>query len=87
MVAKWDRNDDFLVINALRYAMGRRTYITAMTAHWIQTNFDNLSIQTRGILLRDLTEFLSRESDLGDQCDIDAWISLYESMCHVEPAK
>jgi hypothetical protein len=87
MVSKWDRNDDFLVINALRYAMGHRTYITPMTAEWIKANFDYLSIQTRTILHRDLTEFLSRESDLGDQYDIDAWLSLYEFMCHVEPAK
>jgi len=73
--------DDLLMMfgAALRYSMGRRTYITGVTPQFI---IDNLPLCNEKWLLNFLDDFNRYEEDRkhglihDDGCDYDSWIEL-----------
>lgn len=69
-------NDDFesILICAIRYAIGRRTYMPYIVCNFIQPLVPLLSNKALHVMSRDITE---RGDDLGDP-NIDAphWINL-----------
>lgn len=73
---------DLILICALRYALGRRTYITQVVADSIITQIPNLGFNSLKIMIRDIDS----TQNLGDQCDIDNWIKL-KSMLKLEIQK
>lgn len=74
---------EWVLINAMRYAMGRMTYVTSDTADLVLALWPTLSDDARNILRQDMeTEFaradrLSAQPGLGHPlgmaCDIRSW--------------
>ena len=60
-----------MIISALRYALGRRTYITSETAEFIKRYPELIDERVKSVMLRDLEEyFQKRESfKFDDECD------------------
>ncbi len=75
---------DFVAISAMRYAMGRRSYVVGMTVEWVRTNWPRFCRNTRIVMTRDLKEQIDdlevRPGYLGMSCDEDDWRGLYEFM-------
>lgn len=69
-----------LLVCSLRYAMGRRSYITALIAEKIEAHFSNLSASDRVVILRDLRQSLQHAEGagrmLGDAMDDKVWRDL-----------
>ena len=75
---------EWVLISALRYAMGRHTYIVSDTDSLIRGVWGSLSSATQNLLRRDLGEYLDREAQLEQstytQLDLDMWKNLYNWM-------
>jgi len=65
---------EHIVISAVRYALGRMTYIVELTVKYVmnQIEDDKLSDQCLGIIRKDIKEAKS----YGMQCDEEQWIKL-----------
>lgn len=68
-----------MIISALRYSLGRRTYITDETAKFIKRYPRLIDERMRDVMLKDLEKyFRERESfKFDDECDFNTWKSLY----------
>lgn len=68
-----------MIISALRYSLGRRTYITSETAEFIKRYPELIDERVKSVMLKDLEEyFQKRESfKFDDECDYNTWKSLY----------
>lgn len=75
-----------MIISALRYALGRRTYITSETAEFIKRYPELIDERVKSVMLRDLEEyFQKRESfKFDDECDFNTWKSLYNWLERLE---
>ena len=68
-----------MLISAVRYALGRRTYIVDVTTSYVGHLLPKLSDWTLGIMLRDLEDEyamaarVTSYSVLGDPCDVADW--------------
>jgi hypothetical protein len=68
-----------MVIDAVRYAMGRRSYQVGITAQWVRCSWRLLSEHTQQIIKQDVEDEFRRAemtgdySDLGDSCDRREW--------------
>lgn len=78
-----DRHElGILLLQSLRYALGRRSTAPGETADMIKTYWQNIEPQFRGFLLRDLREEIERHERspglgvLGDSCDERTWRDL-----------
>lgn len=73
-----------ILISAVRYAVGRRTYIVGEAVGWIEKRWANLSPACKRVLLRDLKEEIERNErmpgSLGSDLDEAAWIRLHQWM-------
>ena len=81
---------DWVLIDAVRYAVGRRSYQVSVTAEWVISNWKNFSLHVQGVMRHDLQEAIAmdyrmRAMDgnhrwLGDDIDRQAWLSVFEVM-------
>lgn len=75
-----------IVLCAMRYAIGRRTYMTGLVADYIKENWFYINRQDRDNMLRDLSEDIAHSEAnpdirwLGDACDVAAWMELQTFM-------
>lgn len=69
---------EYMLISALRYALGRRTYIVGMTAEYIENELPKLSDQCKAIMIEDI----ERQEQLGNECDREDWMQLLEKLKH-----
>lgn len=73
------RNLEHMLVNAVRYALGRRTYVVGITTSYIGHLLPKLSDWALGIMLRDLEDEyamaarVTSYSVLGDPCDVADW--------------
>lgn len=66
-----DNHLEAILISAVRYCIGRRTYMPDIVTEYIMHNFDGkLSKKTIGVMIRDIDE----AHGLGDRCDVDVWM-------------
>jgi len=68
-----------IVICALRYALGRKTYTTFATSEFIMNNPDLIDERVCIVMLRDLEYYFEdRKNRLihDDECDKNSWIAL-----------
>ena len=68
-----------IVICALRYALGRRTYITNSTTDFIKEYPEIIDERVCIVMLRDLNRYMQdRNAGLikDDNCDYDNWLDL-----------
>lgn len=65
---------EHIVISAVRYALGRMTYIVELTVNYIlqQIEEDKLSDQCLAIIRNDIKS----TKDYGMECDKEQWIKL-----------
>lgn len=68
-----------IVISALRYALGRKTYITQETAEFIMSNPDLIDERVCIVMLRDIGRYFE-DRELwqykDDECDYKSWLAL-----------
>ena len=53
-----DVNGGIMVTSALRYALGRMTYVPGAVQDWIKTHWDSLDSNTRFVIVRDVFDYL-----------------------------
>lgn len=76
-----------MIISALRYALGRRTYITAETSEFIVENKDIIDNRMKQVMLSDLQQYLERRNKgfiSDDKCDYEVWVNLYNWLNELE---
>lgn len=76
-----DKENDFgdIMIMALRYALGRRTYVTDEVPSFIKQNAEFINERICIVMLRDITRYIEDRRDgieKDDDCDFNSWLSL-----------
>lgn len=68
-----------MIISSLRYALGRRTYITGETAEFIKRYPELIDEKVKDVMLKDLEEYFQKRETFkfDDECDFNTWKSLY----------
>lgn len=70
-----DENFSEMMVSAVRYALGRRTYIVFETVNYIKSVLPYLTRKAVHVIYTDIVEAES-ENRLGDECDVEAWMYL-----------
>lgn len=78
--------DDLMAIAAVRYCIGRRTYIVSDCVAWLRQVWPTLRESARAVIARDIREAIEQDDRaradglsiryLGDDCDRREWLSL-----------
>lgn len=72
--------EEQMLISAVRYALGRSTYIVGMTCDFVASVKKKLSKCCVAILIHDINSELEMAHDLGrtlgDECDERDWVKL-----------
>ena len=61
---------EHMMISALRYAIGRRTYIVDITVNYILSELPKLSYPCKHVMIDDI----EKGDRLGDECDREDWM-------------
>ena len=73
-----DNHFESVLISAVRYCIGRRTYMPETVTRWIMGHCKGqLSEQTVAVMIRDIDEAAARYG-LGDGCDVKTWMEFRE---------
>ena len=71
-----------MIISALRYAIGRKTYITAETCDYIRNHHELIDNRVKGVMLRDLKDLnmYYKETDIDYTAfkDFEKWLKELE---------
>ena len=67
---------EHMMISALRYALGRKTYIVEITVNYILSVFPKLSDPCKHVMIDDIENAYS----LGDECDRQDWMRLLKEL-------
>lgn len=70
-----DENFQRICVSAIRYALGRRTYIVGITCDFMKKYVEQLSDNSIHTIIRDIEE-CQKINQLGDECDIYDWLEL-----------
>ena len=75
-----------MIISALRYSLGRRTYINSETADFIKKYSEIIDERVKKIMLKDFEEYFDCRDDYykDDECDYNTWKDLYEWLKKIE---
>lgn len=77
-------NEEQILICAVRYALGRMSYIVGVVAEYVAVKQSGLSKECINIIIRDIEEELKRYHDagrtLGMECDERTWLRLLERL-------
>ena len=67
-----------IVCCSLRYALGRRTYITLLISGYIMEHPELIDERVKGIMLKDIEEYLECRNICykDDECDYQSWLKL-----------
>lgn len=76
--------DPLVLHAAVRYALGRRTYVPAVIAAEVRRCWPRTTANWRRMVIRDVAEALhdheTGHRSLGDDCDVDVWRMLADWM-------
>ena len=80
-----DDHYELMLISAVRYALGRRTYIVEETARYVRGKLGMVQDATLVVMLRDIDERIAWSdshggSGLGDECDRAEWMLLHRAI-------
>lgn len=67
-----------IMICALRYALGRRTYIVGDTVRYIKEYIPNMTQHCKNVMINDIKN--QKLFGYGDEWDEDDWMSLLEEL-------
>lgn len=74
--------EEQMLISAVRYALGRQSYIVKDTCDFVRLHRFELSENCRRIIIRDIDEALAMYHNLGEtcgmECDERQWMRLLE---------
>ena len=77
-------HEEQILICAVRYALGRMSYIVGVVAEYVSVKQPGLSKECINIIIRDIEEELKRYHDagqkLGMECDERTWLRLLERL-------
>ena len=77
-------HEEQIIICAVRYALGRMSYIVGIVCEYVAMKKPELSKECISIIIRDIEEELNRYHDagqlLGMECDEKNWIWLLETL-------
>ena len=65
-----------IVCCSLRYALGRRTYITSLISDYIMEHSELVDSRVKQVLLRDLERYFhlwEAGKQIDDKCDYETW--------------
>lgn len=65
--------DEGILISAVRYALGRSTYVVGQTVDTVMDVWEHLSDNAKSVILRDITY----TPDLGMDMDREEWMRLH----------
>lgn len=67
-----------IVCCSLRYALGRRTYITSLISGYVMEHPELIDERVKGIMLKDIEEYLECRNIYykDDECDYQSWLKL-----------
>lgn len=65
-----------MLVGAVRYALGRRTYIVDWTCEFIRNNTQLLIEKDKKVIIRDIEQ--QKQYSYGDKCDEECWLALLE---------
>lgn len=68
-------NLELIYLCAVRYGLGRRTYITGVISDFMINKYYDLTPKCISIMIRDI-EDAQKEDRLGDDCDKKEWLKL-----------
>lgn len=76
-------NDDFgAVCNcAVRYCLGRRSYMPSLVCRYIISLLPELTDKTLDCFERDIAERKRTGFDFGNSCDYETWDMFYKAVC------
>lgn len=76
-------SDDFgAVCNcAVRYCLGRRSYMPSLVCRYIISLLPELTDKTLDCFERDIAERKRTGFDFGDSCDYETWDAFYKAVC------
>lgn len=70
-------NYEHIVISAVRYALGRRTYIVDITVNYVFEEMEQHKLSDRCLsVIRDDIRLAKNKNNLGMKCDEIEWIKL-----------
>lgn len=69
---------EHMLISALRYALGRRTYIVSMAVEYIENELPKLANHCKDIMIKDIEE--QEEFGYGAECDKEDWMWLLKRL-------
>ena len=58
-----DTNGSIMVVAALRYSLGRMTYVPGAVQDWIRTHWNDLDSNTKYNIIKDVFDYLQDEYD------------------------
>lgn len=69
-----------IVCCSLRYALGRKTYITSLVSDYIIDHPELIDERVKDVMLKDIKEYLDRRNIYykDDECDYRSWLRLKE---------
>ena len=69
-----------VVCCSLRYALGRKTYITSLVSDYIIDHPELIDERVRDVMLKDIEEYLDCRNIYykDDECDYQSWLRLKE---------
>lgn len=77
-------HEELILICAVRYALGRMSYIVGVVAEYVAVKKPELSKECINIIIRDIEEELKWHHDagqtLGMECDERTWLRLLERL-------
>lgn len=66
---------------AVRYCLGRRTYMPSLVCGYITPFLPEMSDNTLACFERDIAERKRTGFDYGDSCDYETWDAFYKAVC------
>lgn len=69
-----DRDTELIAISALRYAIGRRTYIVKITIDWIKRYWHHFSPKAQKVMIRDMEDSMLLNNLEDDWIDFKKWM-------------
>lgn len=69
-----------IVCCSLRYALGRKTYITSLVSDYIIDHPELIDERVKDVMLKDIEEYLDRRNIYynDNECDYQSWLRLKE---------
>lgn len=62
-----------IALCALRYCIGRRTYMPSLVVDWVKRHWGAFPESDKNVILRDVQQEVNSGRDLGDDCDYRTW--------------